>query len=92
MISQGSSAVSAITAALADYNSQLVSSVKAFQATHRDLDQMTVLDTQPIFNTLLDNAQTFGFANATGFCEAYQNGTPETNTQIAPCAAVSSYL
>lgn len=92
MIEQGSTAVSAITAALADYNSQLASSVKAFQARHHDLDQVTVFDTRPIFNTLLDNASTFGFVNATGFCDAYQNGTPETNTQIAPCAPVSSYL
>lgn len=92
MIEQGKTAVSSISAALDDYNSQLASSVGAFQAKHRDLDQVTVFDTRPIFNTLLDNAKTLGFVNATGFCDAYQNGTPETSTQIAPCAPVSSYL
>ena len=77
---------------MADYNAQLAASVRAFQATHHDLDQVTVFDTRPIFNTLLDRADTFGFVNSTGFCDAYQNGTPETTTQIAPCAPVSSYL
>ena len=92
LIEQGASAVSKITAALADYNSQLVTNVKAFQASHRDLDQVTVFDTRPIFNLLLDNAATLGFVNSTGFCEAYENGTPDITTQIAPCAPVSSYL
>ncbi|OCH93835.1 hypothetical protein OBBRIDRAFT_724015 [Obba rivulosa] len=92
LIEQGSGAVSKITAALADYNNQLAANVKAFQETHKDLDQVTVFDTRPIFNTLLDNGDTFGFVNITGFCDAYQNGTPEMTTQIAPCAPVSSYF
>ncbi|EMD38135.1 hypothetical protein CERSUDRAFT_113281 [Gelatoporia subvermispora B] len=92
IIEQGPEAVSMITAALADYNNQLSASVKSFQETHKDLDQVTVFDTRPIFNTLLDNGQTFGFVNITGFCDAYQNGTPEMTTQIAPCAPVSSYF
>ncbi|KAI0331066.1 hypothetical protein GY45DRAFT_1322760 [Cubamyces sp. BRFM 1775] len=92
ILEQGQQAVSAITPALADYNAQLAASVRAFQATHHDLDQVTVFDTRPIFNTLLDRADTFGFVNSTGFCDAYQNGTPETTTQIAPCAPVSSYF
>ena len=54
--------------------------------------QMTVFNTQPIFNTLLDNAQILGFVNQTGFCEAYQDGTSELATQKPPCAPVSSYL
>ncbi|KAI0693339.1 GDSL lipase/esterase [Cytidiella melzeri] len=92
IIEQGNNAVSKISAALDDYNAQLSSSVKSFQAKHRDLDQVTVFDTRPIFNTLLDNANTLGFVNATGFCDAYQNGTPDMTTQIAPCAPVSSYF
>ncbi|KAI9065441.1 carbohydrate esterase family 16 protein [Trametes sanguinea] len=92
LIEQGPLAVAKITAALADYNAQLVENVRTFQATHRGLDQVTVFDTRPIFNTLLNNAGTFGFVNSTGFCEAYQNGTPEKTTQIAPCAPVSSYF
>lgn len=92
IIEQGQSAVRSIKFALADYNSQLASSVKAFQQKHKDLDQITVFDTQPIFNTLLDNADTFGFVNSTGYCDAYQNGTPESTTQVPSCAPVSSYL
>ena len=92
IIEQGSTSVKAITSALADYNSQLAANDKKFQAQHRDLDQVTVFDTRPIFNTLLDNANSFGFVNSTGFCEAYENGTPLTTTVTAPCAPVSSYL
>lgn len=92
LIVQGPAVVAKITSALADYNAQLVSSVKAFQATHHDLDQVTVFDTRPIFNLLLDNAQSLGFVNSTGFCDAYANGTPSITTQVAPCAPVSSYL
>ncbi len=89
---QGQQAVTKITAALADYNTQLTARVREFQATHPDLDQVTVFDTRPIFNTLLDDAQTFGFVNSTGFCEAYKNGTPSPTTQVPGCAPVSSYL
>ena len=92
IIEQGTTAVSKIKSALADYNSQLSANVKAFQEKHQDLDQVTVFDTQPIFNTLLNDADTFGFVNVTGFCDAYQNGTPDLTTQISPCAPVTSYL
>ncbi|RPD66542.1 hypothetical protein L226DRAFT_530635 [Lentinus tigrinus ALCF2SS1-7] len=92
IIEQGSESVALITSALAGYNAQLAANVRSFQAKHKDLGQVTVFDTRPIFNTLLDNAKTFGFVNSTGFCEAYQNGTPEQTTQIAPCAPVSSYF
>ncbi|KAI0312369.1 hypothetical protein OF83DRAFT_1067267 [Amylostereum chailletii] len=92
LVEQGPASVQAITSALADYNQQLQDNVAAFQANHTDLDQVVVFDTRPIFNTLLDNADAFGFVNATGFCDAYQNGTPEMTTQTAGCAPVSSYF
>ncbi|KAH9931699.1 GDSL lipase/esterase [Epithele typhae] len=92
LIEQGRSAVQTIASSLADYNAQLQAGVKAFQKKHHDLDQVTVFDTRPIFNTLLDNAKTLGFVNSTGFCDAYQNGTPNQTTQTAPCAPVSSYF
>ncbi|KAI0080499.1 hypothetical protein K474DRAFT_1682493 [Panus rudis PR-1116 ss-1] len=91
ILAQGEPAISTITSALADYNDQLVASAKSFQRSHRGVTA-DVFDTRPIFNTLLDHADTFGFVNATGFCDAYQNGTPDMNTQIPPCAPVSSYL
>ncbi|GJE87031.1 carbohydrate esterase family 16 protein [Phanerochaete sordida] len=92
LLEQGATAVRAISAALDDYNAQLAANVQAFKGKHRDLDQVTVFDTRPVFNLLLDNANTLGFVNATGFCDAYQNGTPDMTTQIAPCAPVSSYF
>ena len=92
ILEQGQYAVQTIKSSLADYNSQLTSYAKAFQKNHTDIDQMTVFDTQPIFNVLLDHANTFEFVNTTGYCDAYQNGTPEMTTEIAPCAPVSSYL
>lgn len=92
ILEQGSTAVNKISTALDDYNTQLAANVQAFKNAHRDLDQVTVFDTRPVFNLLLDNANTLGFVNSTGFCDAYQNGTPDANTQIAPCAPVSSYL
>lgn len=92
LIQQGPKDVATITTALADYNAQLAANVRAFQKKHSDLDQVTVFDTVPIFDTLLNNANTFGFVNVTGFCDAYQNGTPSPTMQVAPCAPVSSYL
>lgn len=92
LIEQGSAAVAKITADLASYNSQLGRYVNEFRRNHTDLDQVTVFDTRPLFNTLLDNAGAFGFVNSTGFCEAYENGTPDMTTEIPPCAPVSSYL
>lgn len=78
--------------AIANYNGHLAAGLQHFQATHQGLDQVTLFDTQPIFNTLLDNAQTFGFVNSTGYCEAYENGTPSMTTQDAGCGPVSNYL
>jgi len=92
LIAQGASAVSDITTALADYNAQLAQSVQAFQAQHSDLGQVVVFDTRPVFNTLLDNADAFGYVNVTGFCAAYATGTPAPTTQVSGCAPVSSYL
>ncbi|KNZ81956.1 Thermolabile hemolysin [Termitomyces sp. J132] len=91
-LQQGSNVVKRLHPLIANYNAQLATIVDNFKARHKDLDQVTVFNTQPIFNTLLDNANALGFVNATGWCEAYQNGTPEKNTQIGPCAPVSSYL
>lgn len=62
----------AVKASLADYNTQLSGQVKALRRRHRDLDQITVLDSNTLFSTLLDNAEALGWVNATGFCAAYQ--------------------
>jgi phospholipase/lecithinase/hemolysin len=88
---EGQAVTSLLAADIANYNSQLATTAKGFEASHQGVET-TIFDTQPVFNTLLDNADTFGFNNHTGFCEAYQNGTPEISTQIAPCAPVSTYF
>ncbi|KAH9484465.1 Acetylesterase [Psilocybe cubensis] len=92
ILQQGPTAVNAIKPALADYNQQLRTTAQKFQAKHKDINTAIVFDTQPVFNTLLDNAKTFGYVNSTGFCEAYQNGTPSQTTQTPPCAPVSNYF
>lgn len=92
ILEQGPTVAALLKTALADYNQQLAATARRFQSKHPDINRATVFDTQPIFNTLLDNAETFGFVNSTGFCEAYENGTPSTTTQIPPCAPVSNYL
>ncbi|KAF5331030.1 hypothetical protein D9619_005261 [Psilocybe cf. subviscida] len=92
IVQQGAQAISSIAADLADYNSQLRSTAARFAKQHRDIDTSLVFDAAAIFNTLLDNAATFGFKNTTGYCDAYQNGTPSQSTQILPCAPVSNYF
>jgi phospholipase/lecithinase/hemolysin len=66
LIEQGSTAVNTIASSIADYNAQLKSYVTSFQKKHKDLGTVTIFDTQPIFNTYLDDAKTFGFVNVTG--------------------------
>lgn len=75
-----------------NYNTQLTQSARDFLANHTDLNSVMVFDTQPIFNTLLDEWQTFGFVNVTGYCAAYENGAPTRTFQVEGCAPVSSYL
>ncbi|KAF7293287.1 SGNH-hydro domain-containing protein [Mycena chlorophos] len=79
---------------IANYNDQLRSTAQSFVDNSRKYPgfEATVFDTQPVFNTLLDNAEVFQFANITGYCAAYANGTPNISTQIAPCAPVSTYF
>jgi len=91
-IEQGPEVVVRFKAALADYNNQLSTTVQNFARNHSDVELAMLFDTRPVFNTLLDNAQTFGFVNITGYCEAYENGTPELATQVEGCAPVSSYF
>lgn len=91
-LQQGPSTVAKVRSATNDYNAQLASRVASLAKTYKNIGQVTLFDTGKVFNTLLDNSQTFGFVNATGYSEAYQNGTPAKTTQIAPYAPVSSFL
>ncbi|KAF9242105.1 carbohydrate esterase family 16 protein [Melanogaster broomeanus] len=92
MLAQGPKVAAQMGTDIANYNTQLTQSVRNFQANHSDLGSVTVFDTQRIFNTLLDNWQTFGFVNVTGYCTAYENGTPSPTYQAEGCAPVSSYF
>lgn len=71
-IEQGVSATQKVKASLADYNEQLAGQVENFKRLHDDLDQITLFDSNSLFDALLNNANVLGFVNATGFCEAYQ--------------------
>ncbi|KAF8163693.1 SGNH hydrolase-type esterase domain-containing protein [Crassisporium funariophilum] len=90
-LQQGPAVVARLRPLIANYNQQLRTTAQKFQASHRGV-QTAVFDSQPVFNTLLDNAKALGFSNTTGFCAAYQNGTPQISTQTLPCEPVSSYF
>jgi phospholipase/lecithinase/hemolysin len=92
IVQQGTQAISSITTDLADYNAQLRSTAAKLAKKHKDIGTSLVFDAAAVFNTLLDNAATFGFKNTTGYCDAYQNGTPSQTTQTLPCAPVDNYL
>lgn len=91
-VEQGPTAVAQMGTDIAEYNAQLTQSIQAFKSNHSDLDTVTVVDTQPIFNVLLDEWQTFGFVNVTGYCAAYENGTSTLTYQVEGCAPVSNYF
>ncbi|KAF8843670.1 carbohydrate esterase family 16 protein [Paxillus ammoniavirescens] len=91
-IEQGPEAAAQMGTDIVAYNDQLTHNVLSFQANHTDLGSVTIFDTQPIFNTLLDEWRTFGFVNVTGYCLAYENGTPSPTYQVDGCAPVSSYF
>jgi phospholipase/lecithinase/hemolysin len=91
-IEQGQEVAAQMGTDIAQYNTLLNQFVRTFQAKYSDLDTVIVFDTQPVFNVLLDEGQTFGFVNVTGYCPAYENGTPTRTYQVEGCAPVSSYL
>ncbi|KDQ50398.1 carbohydrate esterase family 16 protein [Jaapia argillacea MUCL 33604] len=90
--SQGEDVTSLMAYLIADYNYQLTGFINQFKANHTDINMAELFDTQVVFNTLLDNAATFGFVNTTGYCGAYINGTANKTTQVEGCAPVSSYF
>lgn len=91
-VSEGQAVASQFREAMEDYNAQLISHVQAFESTYPGLDFVKVVYSSPIFNSLLDDAQTLGYVNTTGYCEAYVNGTGHVNVRVAPCAPAFSYL
>ncbi|OSD02504.1 carbohydrate esterase family 16 protein [Trametes coccinea BRFM310] len=51
-----------------DYNAALAEHVASFAETHRDVTVLS-FDAHTWFNTILDDADKYGFKNITGFCE-----------------------
>ncbi|OAX37124.1 carbohydrate esterase family 16 protein [Rhizopogon vinicolor AM-OR11-026] len=91
-IQRGPEVAAQIATDIAEYNTHLRQFVRAFKANHADLDTVIVFDTHPIFNVLLDEWETFGFVNVTGYCTAYESGTPTLTYQVEGCAPVTSYF
>lgn len=91
-VEQGPTAAAQMGIDIAEYNTLLTQYVQTFESKYPDLDTVTIVDTQPIFNVLLDEWQTFGFVNVTGYCTAYENGTLTPTYQVEGCAPVSSYF
>lgn len=91
-IEGGTNSTRQVASSIKDYNTQLSQRINTFKRTHRGLGQVTTFDTGKVFNALLDNAESLGFVNATGYADPYQNGTPGQTDQIAPYAPVSSYF
>ncbi|QRV87353.1 carbohydrate esterase family 16 protein [Ceratobasidium sp. AG-Ba] len=91
-ISQGQWSVDTVKASVADYNAQLAARVKNFMKSYKGLGQITVYDSNKLFNAQLDNADALGFVNITGYDEVYQNGTPGSTYQAPGSKPVSSYF
>ncbi|KAL9112294.1 MAG: hypothetical protein Q9227_003412 [Pyrenula ochraceoflavens] len=74
---------------IADWNSRLTSYTTRLRQQHRD-STVFLFDTNALFNTVLDDprrfAETAGYKNTTGYCEAYMNGTPNGTTFDGSCA------
>jgi len=81
---------------VSQYNSELQTAIANFQTNHSGTVQdAIVFDTQPVFNFLLDNADSIGYVNVTGFCEGYAGGIGDyfgCDSQIEGCAPIASYL
>lgn len=92
---QGPQASAFLKALNAQYNTELQTAATNFQRKNAQaIEDVIIFDTQPVFNTLLDNADALGYVNVTGFCEAYQNGIGGfgSDTQVEGCPPVASYF
>ncbi|KAJ7878998.1 GDSL lipase/esterase [Mycena olivaceomarginata] len=85
-LEQGHAVTSLLAADIENYNTQLSTMAKQFQASHKGVET-TVFDTQPVFNTLLDNSKTWDLPFSREL-----SLTLFLSTEIAPCAPVSTYF
>ncbi|KAJ7907306.1 hypothetical protein B0H13DRAFT_1879697 [Mycena leptocephala] len=90
-LEQGKAVTSLLASDIANYNAQLSATAKRFQESHKNVET-TVFDTQPVFNTFLDNAKTFGFSNSTGFCEPTKWDTCRVDADRAVCTCLHLFV
>lgn len=57
-LAQGTVVADGLAAHIADYNAQLSNAVSLFEESHENFEAI-VFDSQPVFNTLLDNAEPY---------------------------------
>ncbi|EPS43688.1 hypothetical protein H072_2301 [Dactylellina haptotyla CBS 200.50] len=86
MLDQGDWSTSTEKMMLKDFNDKLVTRVANFEKEHRGTSTW-VFDSVSIFNYILDHPETaeWDFKNVTGYCDSYQNGTPEWDTFAPEC-------
>ncbi|KAI1827067.1 hypothetical protein F4861DRAFT_536544 [Xylaria intraflava] len=84
---QGESAVSLSAADVASWNQKVVDLATTLKA--KDSTNVWVYDSNTAFGQVLDDPtsfpQTAGLKNTTDYCDAYQNGTPSTDTLDPSC-------
>ncbi|KAI0139143.1 carbohydrate esterase family 16 protein [Hypoxylon sp. NC0597] len=96
-VGQGKASVEMEKAAIADWNKRVVDTAAALKSNHTDEVNVWVYDSNRSFGEVLDKPSTYeqtaGLKNTTGYCSAYQNGTPEENTLTPSCGvAVNEYF
>ncbi|KAA1469878.1 hypothetical protein DENSPDRAFT_835557 [Dentipellis sp. KUC8613] len=94
----GKSSAPAIAARIEEYNAALAAHVEDFAQSHPDMNVMT-FDAHTWFNDILDNAQSYGFHNTTGFCECrdpsyfwYNVGHPTEHVHRLLAQAIEAQL
>ncbi|KAF2193797.1 carbohydrate esterase family 16 protein [Zopfia rhizophila CBS 207.26] len=88
-LSQGNQSVEAEGVAIADWNKRVGKLSQKLKSKHEDVGEVFVHDTYQVYWDAIKDpksfAQTSGLKNTTGYCEAYQNGTPTWYTLIESC-------
>ncbi|SPO07522.1 related to cellulose-binding GDSL lipase/acylhydrolase [Cephalotrichum gorgonifer] len=96
-LGQGEQAIALEIEALEQFNGLVDQLAGDLKAEKKKEVNVWVHDTFKAFTEILDDpashAQTAGYKNVTGYCEEYQNGTPEWDTFIESCGyAVNEYF
>lgn len=85
---QGPTAEASEGAAIEEWNNRLIDLTRQLRRNHPDVTTFT-FDTYDLFNTVLNNPsifpQTAQYKNTTGYCVAYENGTPTETYFNATC-------